>query len=270
MAELQSRIPLIEDVILFHGCRGRLSPLEREEFRSFAIEKLLESDCARLRKFEGRSSLRSFVSVVVADLLVDWESLAKRRRPSSPANRFAPEGVWLERYLGGGYRVSEAIERVKANHRSPLSEDELFHIVLRLPPRRSRPLQVAESLADDLGSDADSPERLFEARDENASRARIEEELLRALSTLSREERIYVQMRFEDGSKINEIAKAFHLPEKSFYRRFQRTLRRLRRELESSGVDAGCLWFYRDSEPPAANRPHRAPSRESDVSTKCE
>lgn len=258
-AELQSRIPLIEDVILFHSCRGRLTFLEREEFRSFAIEKLLENDCARLRKFEGRSSLRSFVSVVVANLLVDyWESLGKRRRPSSTAKSFAPEGVWLERYLGSGYGISETVELVKANHGSLLSEDELFHIVLRLPPRRMQPARVAESLADDLGSDAESPERLFEARDEDASRARIEDELERALSTLSPEERVYVQMRFEDGSKINEIAKSFHLPERPFYRRFQRTLRRLRRELEASGVDSGCLGFYRDSEPRAANFPARA------------
>ena len=261
----QASLHIIEDVIAFHVCRGRLNWWEREDFRSWAMEKLIEDDYKRLRKFEGRSSLRSFLSVIVANLLIDyWESKRGRRRPSSTAKQFAPEGVWLERYLGDGYTLSEAIHLVIANHRSPFSEDELYHIALRLPLRNTRPKQVSESVADQLdpmaqiGSLDASPERLVEARREDAIRARLEEALDGALEELSPDERVFVRMRFEDGSRINEIAKTFHLPERTFYRRFQRTLRSLRQALEARGLDAGCLALYRESGPRAANFRARA------------
>jgi RNA polymerase sigma factor (sigma-70 family) len=254
----QASIPLIDDVISFHACRGRLNSDEREDFRSWAIEKLIENDYGRLRRFEGRSSLRSFVSVVVAHLLVDyWQSKGPWRRPSSTAKLFAPEGIWLERYLGYGYTVSESVHLVISNHGSRLTEDELFHITLRLPLQRTRPREVPESLAAEVGTVNTSPERLVDARAEDASRARLEDALERALGALSSDERVFVRMRFEDGSRINEIARAFHLPEKVFYRRFQGTLRRLRRNLRL-GIDVGFLALYREPEPRAVNIRARA------------
>jgi len=249
----EAGLPIIEDGIAFHCFRGRLAPEEREDFHSWTICKLLENDYARLRKFEGRSTLRSFLSVIVGNLLVDyWQSKRGRHRASSAAKLFAPEGVWLERYLGAGYRVSEAMKLVQANHASPLSDDELYHITLRLPVRR-KPKQVSESLGTQIASAEASPDRLVEARTEDASRARIEGALELALEKLLPDERVFVRMRFEDGSRINEIARAFRIPEKTFYRRFQRTLRRLRRALETLGLDAGCLALYREDEGRGAN-----------------
>jgi len=250
----QAGLPIIEDVIAFHCFRGRLASEEREDFYSWAICKLIEKDYARLRKFEGRSTFRSFLSVIVGNLLLDyWQSKGGRRRVSSAAKLFAPEGVWLERYLGDGCTVSEAIQMVKSNHASTLSDDELYHVTLRLPLKRKRPRYVSEFLATQLASADSSPERLVEARSEDASKARLEAELQRAREKLTPDERVFVRMRFEDGSRINEIAKAFHIPEKVFYRRFQRILRRLRRALEAHGLDAGCLALYRDDEGRDAN-----------------
>lgn len=255
----RASLPLIEDVIAFHCSRGRLGPDEREDFRSWAIEKLIENDYGRLGKFQGRSSLRSFLSVVVANLLLDyWHQKGGRRRPSSMAKQFAPEGVWLERYLGDGYTLSEAVEMVRRNHESDLLEEELFYIALRLPIRRTRPKKVAESSAFELGGFEASPDRMLEARAEEASRARVEWALERSLAALPPDERVFVRMRFEDGSRINEIARAFHLEEKTFYRRFQGTLRRLRQDLAGRGVDAGCLALYEPERTPAANPRARA------------
>jgi RNA polymerase sigma factor (sigma-70 family) len=249
-----SGLPIVEDVIAFHSSRGRLSSEEREDFYSWAICKLIENDYGRIRKFEGRSSFRSFVSVIVGHLLVDYfESKGGRRRSSSTAQLFAPEGVWIERYLRRGHTLSEAIQLVRSNHDSPLSEDELYHIAIRLPLTRKRPTFVAESAGAQVGSLEASPERLIEGKVEEASRVELEAALERALARLSPEERVFVRMRFEEGSRINEIAQAFHIPEKAFYRRFQRTLRRLRKELRTAGLDARCLELYRDGGEPGAN-----------------
>ncbi len=250
----QAGLPIIEDVIAFHSSRGRLASEEREDFHSWAICKLIENDYARIRKFEGRSSFRSFLSVIVGHLLVDyWASKGGRRRHSSSAQIFAPEGVWLERYLRRGHTVSEAIQLVQSNHSSPLSGDELYHITIQLPLTRKRPTYVAESAGVQVGSVDASPERLIEAKGDDASRAQLEAVLEHALARLSSDERVFVRMRFEDGSRINEIAKAFHIPEKAFYRRFQGTLRRLRKALEAAGLDAGCLDLYREGGGRSAN-----------------
>jgi RNA polymerase sigma factor (sigma-70 family) len=250
----ESGLPVIEDVIAFHCSRRRLGSEEREDFHSWAICKLIENDYARIRTFEGRSSFRSFLSVIVGHLLVDyWASKGGRPRSSSTAQAFAPEGLWLERYLRRGHTVPEAIQLVQSNHGSPLSEDELYHITIRLPLTRKRPTYVVESAGVQVGSVDASPERLIEAKAEDASRAHLEAVLEGALTRLSSDERVFVRMRFEDGSRINEIAKAFHIPEKAFYRRFQRTLRRLRKALKAAGLDAGCLDLYREEGGRSAN-----------------
>jgi RNA polymerase sigma factor (sigma-70 family) len=250
----ESALPVVEDVIAFHCSRGRLAPEEREDFHSWAICKLIENDYARIRTFEGRSSFRSFLSVIVGHLLVDyWASKSGRRRLSSTAQTFAPEGLWLERYLRRGHTVSEAIQLVRSNHGSPLSEDELYHITIRLPLTRKRPTYVPESAGVQVGSVNASPERLIEEKAEDRSRAQLEAVLEQALARLSSDERVFVRMRFEDGSRINEIAKAFHIPEKAFYRRFQRTLRRLRKALKAAGLDSECLDLYREEGEQSAN-----------------
>jgi RNA polymerase sigma factor (sigma-70 family) len=234
--------------------RGRLAPEEREDFHSFAIFKLMENDYSRIRKFEGRSSFRSFLSVAVGHLLLDfWANKGGRRRPSSAAQLLAPEGVWLERYLRDGYTVTEAIRLVRTNHDSRLSEDELYQVTVQLPARSGRPKQVAESLLGDVPSSEPSPERLLEEKRTRVARERLEAALEDALCRLPADERVFVRMRFEEGSRINEIGRAFHIPDKAFYRRFQRTLRQLRSSLEEAGLDAGCLKLYREADEAEAN-----------------
>jgi hypothetical protein len=59
------------------------------------------------------------------------------------------------------------------------------------------------------------PERLVEARMEEAPHRRLEETLDRALGALSSEERVFKRTHFEDGSRANETARAFHVPQKA-------------------------------------------------------
>ena len=50
-----------------------------------------------------------------------------------------------------------------------------------------------------------------------------------ALAELSAEERVYLKMRLLHGCTVNEIARAFHVDESSFRRRFRHLLKTLRR-----------------------------------------
>jgi RNA polymerase sigma factor for flagellar operon FliA len=244
----EANLPLIDSVIAFHGHHGRLSADEKEDFRSWVMLKLIENDYARIRKFEGRSSFRTFLNTTVNRLLLDYWALKGRRpRVSSLAESFAPEGIWLERYIvRDRYSLSEAIQLVKTNNRSPLSEDELHQIALRLPLTKAGRRSSSTSDVEILDARQSSPERRLEQKETTEVRQRLTEALERALCQLRDEERVYINMRFEQGCKLSEIASAFHLPRKAFYRRFHRILTRLGRLLSSYGVDASCLEGYGD------------------------
>jgi len=62
-ALLLSEFTTVERVIAFVTARRRLRPADAEEFASHVKMKLIENDYAVLRKFEGRSSLRTYLTV---------------------------------------------------------------------------------------------------------------------------------------------------------------------------------------------------------------
>lgn len=68
---LTANLPLVERAVAFACRRYRLQPEEAEEITSVVHLKLVENDYAVLRSYEGRSSLATFISVVVQRLVLD-------------------------------------------------------------------------------------------------------------------------------------------------------------------------------------------------------
>ena len=64
-ALLEANLELIERVIRFTARRQRLDESECEEFASIVKLKLIDNDYAVIRKFEGRSHLATFITIVV-------------------------------------------------------------------------------------------------------------------------------------------------------------------------------------------------------------
>ena len=64
-ALLEANLDLIERVIRFTARRQRLDESELEEFASIVKLKLIENDYAVIRKFQGRSHLATFITIVV-------------------------------------------------------------------------------------------------------------------------------------------------------------------------------------------------------------
>ena len=58
----------------------------------------------------------------------------------------------------------------------------------------------------------------------------------RGMDSLSETERLALQLRFERGLTAQEIGTYLDLPPRAVYQRLDRTLKRLRRRLEGSGV----------------------------------
>ncbi len=168
---------------LSHACRGhRLAPDVADEFRSWARLRLIDNNQAILRKFEGRSKLRTFLITVVQRLYLDWRNAEWGKwRPSADARRLGPVAVELERLvLRDQLAYDEAVQTLAAKGLASADECERAWVQL---PRRPRRRRVDE---DDMASLA-SPSSATELVDDDESRAEataMSEALRRALDTL--------------------------------------------------------------------------------------
>jgi RNA polymerase sigma factor (sigma-70 family) len=232
IAELPRIRALIATVCRRHGVFGD----DAEEFASWVQLRFVESDYAVFAKFEGRSSVATYLRVVVANLFLDYRNAQWGKwRPSAAAKRMGREAMELERLVSrDGLAASDAIAVMRGNGFVETSEDELLALAARLPvrgrPRRDES-QDPERLA--VATEAEDPREHAERR---SLAKRAGEAVNRALSTLEDEDRLILRLRFAAGHKIVEIANALGVPAKSLYPRIERLLRAMRGELESAGI----------------------------------
>jgi len=231
-------LPLVDSVVRLIARRHRLSADEADELAGAVRLKLVEKDYEVLRKFEGRSHLRTYlVTVVERHFLDDRNSRWGKWRPSSMARRLGPIAMLLDQLLTRDHLPFEAAaEAVTARHGTSASRDHLHAIMLQLPARSSRHFvgeEELEHLPAPTAGEADGIESLERER----SGDRIERALGNVLARLSDEDRLIVKMRFCDNVKLARIAELLGQPPKPFYRRVEDLMRVLRQELEALGVD---------------------------------
>jgi DNA-directed RNA polymerase specialized sigma24 family protein len=66
----------IRDILRRVAARQRLSPTDAEAFSSYVLLRMAENDCAILRRFQGKSTLRTYLVVVIHRLLLDYRHRA--------------------------------------------------------------------------------------------------------------------------------------------------------------------------------------------------
>lgn len=221
-------------------CReARLDRADAEDFASSARLALLGDDCAILRKFEGRSSLPSYLTIVVRRLYVDDRRAAGRWYASAEAQRRGPAAVRLEQLMMRDRRsFAEAVEIVTGEIPS-VTARELEEMAAALPERAPRAVAVPVMEGDDerfAGSStaADLVEALDVAR-----RSRDANDAVRAAMTImTAEDRAILRLRYSGNASIANIARALGLEQRPLYRRIEALLEKLRRALEAAGVDA--------------------------------
>lgn len=221
-------------------CReARLDRADAEDFASSARLTLLADECAILRKFEGRSSMPSYLTIVVRRLYVDERRAAGRWYASAEAQRRGPAAVRLEHLLMRERRsFAEAVEIVTREFPS-VSRRELDEIATALPERAPRAVAVPVLEGDDerfagSGTAAD----LVDALDVARRSERANEAIRVAMRTLTAEDRTILRLRYSGNASIAAIARALGLEQRPLYRRIEALLGKLRGALEAAGVDA--------------------------------
>jgi RNA polymerase sigma factor (sigma-70 family) len=246
---------VIESVIRFVCRRRRLRGDDAEEFAAEVRLRLVESDYAILRKFEGRSSIQTFLTVVIQRLALDYQaSRWGRWRPSVLARTEGPAAVRLEQLVvRDGVPVSEALTTVsrEVEGADPLRLETLASRF----PIRTRRQYVGEELLEEIAVQAPDAERLLVHADEEARFARVKARLAEILAELEPSERLLLQFRFEQGMKVADIARMQQTDQKRLYRRIDEVLKRLRTLLEHEGLDASTVRAMLNAMEPDAGGP---------------
>ncbi len=230
-------LPIIERIVAAIARRHRLSEADAAELLAFVHERLIDNDYAILRKFEKRSSLQTFLTVVTANLFKDLRNARWGRwRPSAVARRMGPIGIRLEELLlRDSCTLRAAIEILRAAGYQG-TDTELARMAAKLPQRHR---EVDDGLdAANNTPDPKPPEDPLRA----AARERIRKALVAALMKLPAEDRLIIRMRFWDQFSVADIARILKLQQKPLYRRVDAIVKRLRKLLRDHGItdeDAG-------------------------------
>jgi RNA polymerase sigma factor (sigma-70 family) len=251
----EANLAIIERAIAAVCANGFLRGADAEDFGSSIKLQLLEDDCAILRKWEGRSSFATYITIVIRRLLVDQRRAGGRFYASAAAQRQGDAAMMLERLLArDGRSLGEAIETVRTAHPGVTAE-QLSSIAGSLPERapRARMVAMAEDDAERFAAaeSADADAEAFDRARRSAHASRIVRDAMQALTA---EDRLILRLRFGKGASIADIARALALPQRPLYRRIETILAVLRGAIEREGFDStsigdliggseGCLDF---------------------------
>src|SRR5262245_27631597 len=221
-------LPVIDDVTNQVCRRNHLNGTEADDFRSDVRMHFIERNYEVLRKFEGRSQLTTYLTVVIQRLFIDRRNRDWGRwRPSAAAKRLGPTGILLERLIvRDGWPQEQALELVAINH-GVVIDDTLRALCDKLAERTPSRRMVSE---EDAGEIADKGS----AADDNVVRAeqdflarRVRSALDRARLMLAPVERLILRMRFEDRLSVADIARTLTLDQRRLYRTIEQLLANL-------------------------------------------
>jgi RNA polymerase sigma factor (sigma-70 family) len=231
--ELTLLTAVIREVARYH----RLSPVDTQDFSQHVQLRFLERNYDAFSRFSGRSSLRTYLTVVVTRILLDWRNaLYGKWRPSTAAVRLGPDAVVLDRLVSrDGYSRQEAIATVQRMTRS--SAGNLQDMVEQLPAR-SRPKFVEERvLAWTAGAGFQDP---IEDREERLAARRLRLALSHAVRRLDPDERQLLTLRYKLALSVSDISIVLNVDARILYRRLEKTIRSLRRALGAARSRAAC------------------------------
>jgi RNA polymerase sigma factor (sigma-70 family) len=234
---LLEHLGLIDDVVRFVARRHRLSRDETEELAGSIRLKIVENDYDVLRRFEGRSSLRTYITTVVQRHFLDSRAARWGKwRPCAHARRLGPLAVLLDQLLTrDGLTFDEAVQTLRSNKEFTASTEELHALSELLPQRPGRRLTAEEDLRNTPAPVSVEDEAIHSIDGPNQAE-RIDLALAAALNQLEPEDRLILKMRFEDDFQISRISRLLGLEQKPLYRRLDHVIKVLRRELEIRGV----------------------------------
>jgi RNA polymerase sigma factor (sigma-70 family) len=233
---LTENLPLLQQVVRRVARRHRLRQHEVEELLGAVQLKLVDNDYEAIRRFEGRSSLATYLrSIATRHLLDERTAQWGKWRPSVYAKRHGTTAMQLEMLVTrDGLRFGEAVQALRSTRVVHESEEELYRLSLGFPsraPRRFVDVAVLQHVAidDEVDTRLDG-ERLA------ALAMRTAAALKEALDRLEPQDRLLLKMHFEHDLPLSKIARVLRVAQKPLYRRKDQALALLGQELARQGL----------------------------------
>jgi len=226
------------DAAIAQVCRrNHLSTAEAGDFASEVHLRLLERQGDPLKRFEGRSSLHTYLVVVVQRLYLDYRNRQWGKwRPSAEARRLGPLAVLVERLVvREGYTFDQVSETLRTNYRVEVT-DAIREFYVKVAGRMPARQFVAESEAVEVPSGWPPPGENVLRAEQGFRAKQVRTMLDRLKQALPAEDQVILRMHFEDGFRVADIARTLQLNQKRLYPRLEQLLARLRDGLIGAGI----------------------------------
>lgn len=233
---LEANLALVGRAVAFACRRYRFDPDDAEDFASIVNVKLVENEYGVLRSWEGRSGLATYLSIVIQRWALDYRIHAWGKwHPSAEAKRQGAAAVELEQHLRrDGRSIEEALPFLAANDPG-ITLESLKQIAASLPQRPPKRHDVPVEEADPVNAPDDIEDQA--RRDDRRRIAEHLAELMRgAIAKHPDDDRLILQLRFEQGMTVAQIARALQRDQKLLYRRIERCMRDIRAEIVAGGL----------------------------------
>jgi RNA polymerase sigma factor (sigma-70 family) len=226
-------LELINQLLGF-ACRkhGLVGEEAKDVAQSVHLE-LWKNDCARIAAHRGDSSLKTFLAVVINQLILDEiRHIRGRWRPSAAARRAGSTAILLESLISrDGFSFDEAVAILTRNLSVGESPGELAALWDSLPPRVPRRM---EPLGDDHPAEGDGGG--VRDHDPQLVQSRLREVVDRFAKEVPLEDRMLLSLVFLEGFSIATAAKVLGTPGRVLYRRRDVTLAVFRSICEEVGL----------------------------------
>lgn len=211
--------------------RNALPRDDADDFAGWARLRLIEDDYRILRKFEGRASMATYLTVVLTREFSSYRnSLWGRWRPSAAAQRMGPLAIRLEQLVTrDGCSLREALAILRSAG-APATDDELRRMAAALP-RRTNDREVPINEVEDVLADATPIHALT-----GEERERVTQALREAIEALPEDDRVITRMHFWDNVSVADIARMLGVEQKPLYPRLKSIFRRLLEGLRRAGI----------------------------------
>jgi RNA polymerase sigma factor (sigma-70 family) len=233
-AALPPDLALLNDVVSHVARRYRLRRPDAEDFAQSTLLRALGGEWRVFEKFDGRSSLRTYLTAAVTHLLLDSRNRTLGRwRPSAAALRLGRPAVLLEQLIHkDGFTRGEAVAMV--HEATGEHEALLMHVVEQLPARVRRRVVSNAELLDSLP--AAMARKPLVAADERRRSRIVRGRLVRAVASLPPHVQSLLSDRYARNLSVRAIATERNVEPKRLYRQYERVLAALKRRLQADGV----------------------------------
>ena len=220
--------------------RGGVDDHDAEDFASDIRLKLCDDNYAVIRKFQGKSSFTTYLTVVINKSFLDHRrKMWGKWTPSSQAKRLGAPGILLEQLVYRDGCTFDAACRTLEQKHGITDQQQLRRILAQLPRRSPRRFEGADGLDTVPASEGADTQLIAEERDDHLAAA--EQALRAALTKLGDEDRAIMRLLYYEGLSVADVARGLHIEQKRLYPRIKLLLSSLRKTLKSRGISADIL-----------------------------